>query len=129
MHLIFYFLIQEVSMCGKLQQIICYPACTIDKVTLILLLPLERLFKIFMSVKSLIKHGFGQSLSATPTKRLGKMHWLEVHKNHVHWLIYSHFNTIIIGDTMIAYSLSHYSNISEMLFKESSNLGIGSDHN
>lgn len=34
-------------------------------------------------------------LSATPTKGLEKIHWLEVHKNHVHHLTCSYFDTII----------------------------------
>ena len=74
----------------------------------------------------LIKHGFGKYLSATPTKHWQKMHWLDDHKNHVHQLTYNHFDTIIIGDS-IAAGLSSYSNVWETFFKESLNLGIGSD--
>ena len=74
----------------------------------------------------LIKHGFGKCLSATPTKCLWKMEWLDVHTNHAHKLAYSHFDTIIIGDS-IAAGLSRYSNVWETFFKESLNLGIGSD--
>ena len=71
----------------------------------------------------LIKHGFEKCLSATPTKRSQKMHWLDDHKNHVHQLTYTHFDTIIIGDS-IAAGLSRYSNIWETFFKESLNLSI-----
>ena len=35
------------------------------------------------------------SLSATPTKRLRRIHWLEVHKKHVHHLTCPYFNIII----------------------------------
>ena len=80
-------MIQEESLRRKLQKIY-YPDCAIDRGTLILLLPLERLRKFIMSEKSLIKHGFpfGKFLSATPIKRLGKIRWLEIYKNHVHQL-------------------------------------------
>ena len=91
-----------------------------------LLLPLERLFKFAMLDRSLMKHGFGKYLSATPTKCLGKMHWLDAHKNNVNQLTYSHFHTIIIGD-WIAAGLSRYSNVWQKFFKESLNLGIGGD--
>ena len=60
----------------------------------------------------LIKHGFGKCLSAAPTKHSQKMHWLDDHKNHVHQLTYTHFDTIIIGD-LIAAGLSRYSNVCE----------------
>ena len=72
----------------------------------------------------LIKHGFGKCLSATPAKRLRKMHWLDVHKNHVHQLIYSHLDNIIIND-LIAAGLSRYCNIWETFLKESLNFDIG----
>ena len=58
------------------------------------------------------------------TKRLQKI--LDVHKNHVHQLTYTHFDTIIIGDS-IAAGLSCYSHAWKTLFKESLNLGIGGD--
>ena len=51
---------------------------------------------------------------------------LDDHKNHIHQLTYTHFDTIIIGDS-IAAGLSCYSNIWETFFKESLNLGIGGD--
>ena len=119
-------MIQEEAAHGRLQQIICYSNCAIDKGSSILLLPLERLFKLPMLDKLLIKYGFGKCLSATTTKRLQKMHWLDVHKNHVHQLTYTHFDTIIIGDS-IAAGLSRYSNVWETFFKYSLNLGIGGD--
>ena len=50
----------------------------------------------------------------------------DVHKNHVHQLTYTHFDTIIIGDSITA-GLSCYSSASKTLFKESLNLGIGGD--
>ena len=46
-------LVQEEFLRRRLQQIIYYPNCAIDKGTIILL-PLERLFKFVMSGKSLI---------------------------------------------------------------------------
>lgn len=73
-------MIEEESPPKILQQIIYYSDCAIVKDTLILLRSLERMFKFVMSDKSLIKRVFGKSLSATPTKRLRKMHWLQVHK-------------------------------------------------
>ena len=73
-----------------------------------------------------MKHGFGKCLSATPTKCLGKMHWLDAHKNNVNQLTYSHFDSIIIGDS-IAAGLSCYSNVWQTFFKELLNLGIGGD--
>ena len=88
------------------------------KCSLILLLPLERLFKFAMLNSLLIKHGYGKCLSATPTKRSQKMHWLNDHKNRVHQLTYTHFDTIEIGDS-IAAGLSRYCNIWETFFKES----------
>ena len=60
-----------------------------------------------MTGKSLIKHGFGKSLSVTSTKRLRKIHWLDV---HVDQLTYSHFDTITIDDLITA-DLSRYSNV------------------
>ena len=54
------------------------------------------------------------------------MHWLDDHKNHVHHLTYTHFDTIIMGDS-IAAGLSRYSNVWEIFFKESLNLDIGGD--
>ena len=42
---------------------------------LTLSLQLEKLFKFAMIDRLLMKHGFGKSLPATPTKRLQKMHW------------------------------------------------------
>ena len=54
------------------------------------------------------------------------MHWLDVHKNHIHQLTCSHFDTIIIDDS-ITTVLSRYSNVWETLFKESLNLRIGGD--
>ena len=74
----------------------------------------------------LIKHGFEKCLSATATKRSQKIHWLDDRKNHVHQLTYTHFDIIIIGDS-IAAGLSHYSNVWETSFKELLNLGIGGD--
>ena len=100
--------------------------CYADNYSLILLLPLERLLKFAMLDSLLIKHGFRKCLSATPTKRSQKMHWLFNHKNYVQQLTYTHFDTIIIGDS-IAAGLSRYSNIWETFFKESLNLGIGGD--
>ena len=78
------------------------------------------------SLLSSIKHGFGKCLSATPTKGSQKIHWLDDHKNHIHQLIYTHFDTIIIGDP-IAAGLSRYSNVWETSFNESLNLSIGGD--
>ena len=75
----------------------------------------------------LIKHGSGKCLSATPTNRLQKVPWLDDHKNHIHQLTYTHFDTIIIGFS-IAAGLSRYSNVWETFFKESVNLDIGGDH-
>ena len=49
---------------------------------------------------------------------------LDDHKNHIHQLTYTHFDTIIIGDS-IATGLSR--NVWETFFKESLNLGIGGD--
>ena len=89
-----------------LRLLICYS----DNYSLILLLPLERLLKFGMFDSLLVKHGFRECLSATPTKRLQKMHWLDDHKNHIHQLTYTHFDTIIIGDS-IAAGLSRYSNV------------------
>ena len=60
------------------------------------------------------------------TKRSQKMHWLDDHKNHVHQLTYTHFDTIVVGDS-IAAGLSRYSNVWETFFKESLNLGIVGD--
>ena len=40
--------------------------------------------KLFMAPLETIEHGFGKCLSATPTKRSQKMHWLDDHKNHIH---------------------------------------------
>ena len=95
--------------------------------SLILLFPLKRLLKFGIFDGLLIKHGcFGKCLSVTPTKRSQKMHWLDDHKNHIHQLTYTHFDTIIIGDS-IAAVLSRYSNVWETFFKESLNLGIGGD--
>ena len=74
----------------------------------------------------LIKHGFGKCLSAIPTKRSQKLHWLDDHKNHIHQLIYTHFDTIIIGAS-IAAGLFRYSNVWETFFKKWLNLGIGGD--
>ena len=107
--------------CNKQRQLIA-----IDKDSLILLLPLERLFKFAILDRPLMKHGFGKCLSATPTKCLGKMHWLDAHKNNVNQLTYSHFHTIIIGGS-IAAGLSCYSNVWQTFFKELLNLGIGGD--
>ena len=107
--------------CNKQRQLIA-----IDKDSLILLLPLERLFKFAILDRPLMKHGFGKCLSATPTKCLGKMHWLDAHKNNVNQLTYSYFHTIIIGDS-IAAGLSCYSNVWQTFFKELLNLGIGGD--
>ena len=90
------------------------------------MLPLERLPKVAMFDSLLIKHGFGKCLSTSPTKRSQKIHWLDDHKSHVHQLIYNNFDTIIIGDS-IAAGLSRYSNVWEIFFKESLNLGIGVD--
>ena len=106
--------------------IICYFDCAIYKCSLILLLPLERLFKFAVLDSSLIKYGFGKCSSGTLTKRSQKMHWLDDHKNHVHHLTYTHFDTIIMGDS-IAAGLSRYSNVWEIFFKESLNLDIGGD--
>ena len=78
------------------------------------------------SLLSSIKHGFGKCLSATPTKGSQKINWLDDHKNHIHQLIYTHFDTIIIGDS-IAAGLSRYSNVWETFFNESLNLSIGGD--
>ena len=36
----------------------------------------------------LIKYDFGECLSATPTKRLQNMYWLDDHKNHIHQLTF-----------------------------------------
>ena len=92
----------------------------------ILLLPLERFFKSAMLDSLLKKHGFGKCLSGTSTKRSQKMHWLDDYKNHVHQLTCTHFDSIIIGDS-IAAGLSRYSNLWETFFKELLNLGIGGD--
>ena len=54
------------------------------------------------------------------------MHWLDGHKNHVHQLTYTHFDTIIIGDS-IAAGISRYRNVGESFFKKTLNLGIGGD--
>ena len=94
--------------------LICY-SCNHS---LILLLPQERLLKFAMSDSLLIKHGFRKCLSVTPTKRSEKMHWLHDHKNHTHQLIYAHFNTHIMGDS-IAAGLSCYSNVWETFFNKS----------
>ena len=109
-----------------MQQIICYSDCAIDKGSLILLLRLKRLYIFAMLDSLLIKQSFGKCLSATPTKRLQKMHWLDDHKNHVHQLTYTHFDTIIIDDLITA-GLSPYSNAWETFFKELLNLGIVGD--
>ena len=90
----------------------CYSDGAIGKGRLILLLPLEILFKFAILDRLLKKHGFGKCLSATPTKCLQKLHWLDIHKNHVHQLTYTHFDAIIIGDS-IAAGLSRCSNIWE----------------
>ena len=86
--------------------LICYSV----NYSLILLLPLDRLLKFGMFDRLLIKHGFGKWLSSTPTKRSQKIHWLDDHKNHIHQLTYTYFDTIIIGDSIVA-SLSRYSNV------------------
>ena len=65
-------------------------------------------------------------LSATPRKRSQKMHWIDDHKNHVRQLTYTHFDTIVLGDS-IAAGLLHYSHIWETFFKELLNFGIGGD--
>ena len=109
-----------------MQQIICYSDCAIDKGSLILLLRLKRLYIFAMLDSLLIKQSFGKCLSATPTKRLQKMQWLDDHKNHVHQLTYTHFDTIIIDDLITA-GLSPYSNAWETFFKELLNLGIVGD--
>ena len=99
--------------------------CYSDNYNLILLLPLERLLKFGMFDSLLIKHGFGKCLSATPTKRSQKIHWIDDHKNHMFsW--HTRFDTIILADS-IAAGLSHYSNVWKTFFKESLNLGIGGD--
>ena len=49
------------------------------------------------------------------------MHWLDDHKNHAHQLIYTHVDTIIMGDS-IAAGLSRYSNVRETFSKESLNV-------
>ena len=103
-----------------LRLLFCHP----DNYSLILWLPLERLLKFDMLDSLLIKHGLGECLSSTPTKRSQKMHWLDDHKNHIHQLTYTHFDTIIIGDS-IAAGLSR--NVWKTFFKESLNLGIGGD--
>ena len=87
------------------------------------MLPVERLFKFAMLDRLLVSHGFGKCLSTTPTK---KMHWLDVHKTHVHQLTFSHFDTIITGDLITA-GLYRYSNIWDTFFKEMLNLCIGRD--
>ena len=89
-----------------LRLLICYS----DNYSSILLLPLERLLEFGMFDSLLIKYDFVKYLSATPTKRLQKMHWLDSHKNHIHLLTYTHFDTIIIGGS-IAAGLSRYSNV------------------
>ena len=119
-------MIQEELLLARFQQIIYYSDCAINKGSLILLLRLERLFKFAILDRSLIKHGFRKCLSATPTKRLRKIHWLDVHKNHVHQLTYTHFDTIIIGDS-IAAGLNRCSNVWEKFFKELLNFCIGGD--
>ena len=86
-------MIQEEPLHGRFQQIICYSDCAIDKGSLVLLLPLERLFKLAMLDRILINHGFGKCLSTTLTKRLQKMHWLVVQKNHAQQLTFTHFYT------------------------------------
>ena len=90
----------------------CYSDGSIDKGRLILLLPQEILFKFAILDRLLKKHSFGKCLSATPTKCLQKLHWLDIHKNHVHQLTYTHFDAIIIDDS-IAAGLSRCSNIWE----------------
>ena len=90
-------MIQEESLRGTLKQILCYSDLAIDKDSLILLIQLERLFEFAMLDRLLIKHALGKSLSAVPTKPFQKMHWLNVHKNQVHQLIFSYFDTIIIA--------------------------------
>ena len=80
------------------------------------MLPLERLLEFGMFDSLLKKYDFVKYLSATPTKRLQKMHWLDSHKNHIHLLTYTHFDTIIIGGS-IAAGLSRYSNVWETFFK------------
>ena len=95
--------------------------------SLILLFPLKRLLKFGIFDGLLIKHGcFGKCLSVTPTKRSQKMHWLDDHKNHMHQLTYTHFDTTIIGDWVTA-GLSRYSNVWETFLKGSLNLVIGAD--
>ena len=81
-----------------LRLLICYS----DNYSLILGLPLEKLFKFAMLDSLLLKQGFRKCLSATPTKRPQKMHCLDDHKNHVHQLTYNHFDSIIIGDSITA---------------------------
>ena len=95
-----------------LRLLICYS----DNYSSILLLPLERLLEFGMFDSLLIKYDFVKYLSATPTKRLQKMHWLDSHKNHIQLLTYTHFDTIIIGGS-IAAGLSRYSNVWETFFK------------
>ena len=79
-----------------------------------------------MSDSLLINHGFGKYLSATSTKCSQKTRWLDDHKNHIHQLTSTHFEAIIIDDS-IAAGLSRYGNVWETFFKESLNLGIGGD--
>ena len=102
--------------------LICYS----DNYSLILSLPLERLLEFGMSDSLLIKHGFGKYLSATSTKCSQKTRGLDDHKNHIHQLTSTHFEAIIIDDS-IAAGLSRYGNVWETFFKESLNLGIGGD--
>ena len=59
-------------------------------------------------------------------KTFTKDAWLDGHKNHVHQLTYTHFDTIIICDS-IAAGISRYRNVGETFFKETLNLGIGGD--
>ena len=102
--------------------LICYS----DSCSLMFLLPLERLLKFGMFDSLLIRHGFEKCSSATPAQRSQKMHWLDDHKNHIRQLTHTHFDTIIIGDS-VAVGLSRYSNVWETFLKESVNLGIGGD--
>ena len=74
----------------------------------------------------LIMYGFGKYLSATSTKCSQKMRWLGDHKIHIHQLTSTHFETIIIDDSIVA-GLSRYGNVWGTFFKESLNLGIGGD--
>ena len=67
-------------------------------------------------------------MTTTPSTRFSKMNWLNIHHNHCSKLAKNTFETILIGDSIIA-GLSRYQNVWDKFLKslKALNCGVGGE--